>query len=838
MTRQVHLPKNVEKGSTGSNISENNHHEFCLPEIQTSSSLNLDFDSMQLQESHIVSADEPLMRSNLSSLSTPSTPHWNDRPRATLETLLHRELSVSSRLRPNVPSSASHVESSDRETSSNELIRRQPLPAAVFQAFIFLPICTVFVLLHCFRVSVYQGPAQDVSTTALELEVEEEDDRLVTPVRDASDELGWVVLDGKRARDTLARNSSPDANTIFFSLGASSGSQFDLDITAPVLSTLSENVAADKGSVFDSPLKCCCQTKIDEMEEDYETASKIMERRYETEMANMTDDHEAELDELRNDARKRIQIQGEKTRKLHKLCLARGREIRQLKKDLRDVSNEYAFQASQFIELQRTFSRLQQSHDAIEKSALYEREVMKHNTRFLTSELQKNATKLQAASERENYVNNFLEQAQDEVHALRHQMSQATTRNKELEELVDATLTDRRLGFAPRQSFDLPCILRPDQVKDAEQALLTCQLNLKTQWEANANLAEEHTRTCKQLSTLTQRLQEQEDEFDNYKHSVQLSSDYNEAHERLAKRMGELVSDGKDDQELTKAIDSCVREEAKIEAQLRQNVDKVVQLRTSLRTMKDRYEKELADKQNEIGDLERQLRDLDKKNWQLENAQYDAQEHVEKLETEAKELTKSCTHLEAQVVRRAFGSDHDVVVNEFEKKLAAAATEIETLRTLLRHQHLNSEFYNQEQSLNAFNEYVQLDLCRKFRVQRDQAWARIAVFEERFREELLDEPLVVNFDKYKVDLSESEREIMDSINCYLYHVDGEKAFRADPKFLPKETDYEELRAAVAAEEKKRLEKEKDDLWRSFREGDDASWSTISEKLSGGNDAGN
>ena len=146
--------------------------------------------------------------------------------------------------------------------------------------------------------------------------------------------------------------------------------------------------------------------------------------------------------------------------------------------------------------------------------------------------------------------------------------------------------------------------------------------------------------------------------------------------------------------------------------------------------------------------------------------------------------------------------NHNVAIKELQ-------TDVRTMQNMLAES--DAELYyrtNLETPCRVDRMVRDFDLNRVLQNERNATLIKIAALENRFAAELEKEPLVYNPDDFNIEVSTGEQAVVATMKDVLRDMIPLK-WKVDPlpsdfTSLPKPSEYEQVRAAVAAEQRKRL----------------------------------
>ena len=496
------------------------------------------------------------------------------------------------------------------------------------------------------------------------------------------------------------------------------------------------------------------EARIKEIEEDHDAAQKIAEDAHQMEIELILDDQEVMEAELKATIKS---MQSNKTQFKKKASLR-----------LKESSAELASAQETIARLQRDLranvkaaNRAREERDLAHEAAAAAKESGKQNTAFFTQELAKTTAHLQ--------------RIQGAYKDLGEHYEQVVEGKREQKLHIEALVRDNTMRHI-EDPWEYDQIVRPNQTRDLEKALMVSQRM--------------HEKQCELSSALANDLEEKKIQLANADNTI-------------------------------KFLQELVQGPGVVEAE--NSAYDAVHLRYKLR-------RALLDRDEDAKRSKQQIAYLSFENAELETSRYSFENKAIDLEAELNEWKKECQIARETAVSwyeraetLAFGSKTDMAKDQFyiqkDARIQDLENELQILRKVTNKQERKIQSLDYEWIDLYHKVKSDLQLAEGYIDQRDFLHAETEAYEKRFAADLITDPLyldVTNFERSPAELEQ----LMSIQNCLIYNM-GVDPNKSEGN-LPSESEYEKLRAAVKSEEDKRLASEiAQDKMRN--EAEDNSW---------------
>ena len=317
-------------------------------------------------------------------------------------------------------------------------------------------------------------------------------------------------------------------------------------------------------------------------------------------------------------------------------------------------------------------------------------------------------------------------------------------------------------------------VLRPDELIDAQQALLVSQDSHRKAVKHSEELVKEVESKDQLLEFVTEQVRNAQNKVKALRSCRALTTDVRRAHENSF-----IAFAAEDASEGSPELKAAAREViAKEQAMTQRMVDLAmenVKSEKTIATMKRHHAKELAAKEVEHAALLRKVSDVDVEAFNNEIKVVNLCEQVDGLTTQLERgeeqlgiSNEVANEYRAQLEYRAYGGDYDVVIRALKGELSKANDTIDS-----QHEDIIQQQYHIDElhaNIGQFN--LMIDRTRPFRLWRIRYHhdeAIIGAFRDRFAQELAAKPLEVDYkgltipaetDEEKADLDFDEYEWM------------------------------------------------------------------------------
>lgn len=542
-------------------------------------------------------------------------------------------------------------------------------------------------------------------------------------------------------------------------------------------------------------------------------------------LLDLKEDHAAETSQLQE----RLAL----TRKLVaknviRLC-DKQREVKDLKRECSKIEVSL-----KILSAELKVANEQKSNMEAEQAELFAecdriKTVYFHNLQSLRQALNTANTNFNEAMQIGDNLRASLDDVNDANTALKRQMGQAVTQIGALQLRIEAVETDRAIKFI-RDPPEYQCAfhLRPNQLHDAEQALLMSQHNHEIQQQRNIHLSREVTVLEASLSGVVEERDTLRDNVADLRKAYELATDTQNAHYNIARLVAQVNNTvAKEDPELEDAIHRTLQQDAAFAKELVEDKSQINLLQNEIRRLKTTHRNEIKASAQQVQEHLSRSSELDGTKLQLELSVDALRAEVIAAEEQLTEAVNAATSYRQQCENRAFGSDVSVLYRHKDAQIQQLQGQLDTKNIMLVQQHEAIRFT--EHGLSMLHGWAQgeLEAARRYRNERDFSEAKNAALEAWFKDNLQHEPLRVDSQGYMTALTPEEEAVFSSIDNVLYQITGGTSARKqkDPEQLP-ESKYEKMRAAVMVEEKKRKESEARQLALDYEDANyDDSWLT-------------
>lgn len=432
----------------------------------------------------------------------------------------------------------------------------------------------------------------------------------------------------------------------------------------------------------------------------------------------------------------------------------------------------------------------------------------------------------------------LIDKMEAQINGLDHQMRQSVkgcedmyanyldvSERLERQKVLNKALSEQRVTKfierpACREDWN---VLRPDELIDAQQALLVSQDSHRKEVKHSEELVKEVESKEQLLEYVTEQIRNAQNKVKALRSCRALTTDVRKAHENSF-----LAFAAEDASEDSPELKAAAREFiAKEQAMTQRMVDLAmenVSLEKTIATMKRHHVKELASKEVENAALLRKVSDIDVEAFNNEIKVVNLCEQVDGLSTQLERgeeqlaISKEVAErYRAQLEYRVYGGDYDVVIRMLKCELSKANDTIDS-----QHEDMIQQQYHiDELHANIGQSNLMIDRTRPFRLWRIRYYqdeAIIAAFRDRFAQELTAKPLDVDYNALALP-AESEDEMgpldFDEYEWMTVHEgsDWEHKHFVEPQSVGLTAAYAEMVAAVKAQAASRREVEFDEMIR-------------------------
>ena len=416
---------------------------------------------------------------------------------------------------------------------------------------------------------------------------------------------------------------------------------------------------------------------------------------------------------------------------------------------------------------------------------------------------------------------NRLKQLEPQVAGLQHQMEQyeqacqaadahANDLHDRLErqKLLNRALHEDKAAQYVEQPDGRECfhLLRPDELADAQQALLTSQDMHRKEIENNVNLSKDIDAKYQQIAVLTAKCERLRSKALALRSCKTLSNDVKKAYEGffLSFALEDASGDSPELQEM--ALKAIATEQALKNHALKVSIENEDRKDTII-AMERVYARVLAKKANENAALLQKTVDVEATTSNNENKVDDLTQELEWTQEQLEFCTKEVQKYRAQFEERAYGDDHNVLLKLQKNELIQANKIIDMQAEELIDSQMSIEQMRWDANQQALNN-ERLQPARNWRKRALQFDAIIHAMKSRFADELRAQPLDIKYEAIVVpDEEDFEKDALEfDQEEWLNMRFGSKAQDSvEPLTDLNNTAHAELRAAVGLECMKRLE---------------------------------
>ena len=555
-----------------------------------------------------------------------------------------------------------------------------------------------------------------------------------------------------------------------------------------------------------------------ELESSLHEQLGFLELGHEIEMAELRDDHEIVVRDLQ-----------------HRIDLAnRVMARRQLKSREREATlqNDLRRACNDILDLEAALSQKSSRASRLEAAL---REQKSCNTSLLSmvqeAEQEKDAA-TSGMTQLANQVATLTREAStfsSAYQTLNEKLDNAIEEKREIVVHVEALLVNRTKQYIERDQHveaEFPCVLRPDQLHDAEQALIMSQ--------------QMHKKECELTSFLSRQMDEMKKEHETFKLETQLTVEKCKQELTLVKEASSLSTQtsllhlstfqkierqeigNEMDADLVNSLQACIEQDEAMSDALQQKVAEVVDLRLLYRGSKLHSHQELSALKAELTDAKNKLAAMavekEGAEWSLGCVRDELKDAQERAATASdcsqkwEEYLTSLVSASSDEVQQAYLDEQKTMIQRLKDRIA------------FYRRHTNdqeSTIYRLESEVNWRDPvvYNELLIAYRWRDERNTYLAKLTAMEERFADELLLEPLAL-----PPGAGQRTPEDIDQIN----HIDQviRDVFQVDARAgsgnAPNNdvvVQYNAVLTALREEERKRLDAERG----SVHEDNDASW---------------
>ena len=424
----------------------------------------------------------------------------------------------------------------------------------------------------------------------------------------------------------------------------------------------------------------------------------------------------------------------------------------------------------------------------------------------------------------------LIDRLEAQVNGLSHQMRQSVKGYQDLyanysdvserlerQKVLNRALSEQRVTrFIERPtSREDWNVLRPDELADAQQALLVSQDNHHKVVSHSGQLIKEIESKAEALEHVTEQFRTAQNKVKALRSCKALTTDVRKAYENSF--LAFAAEDASDDSpELKSAAREVIAKEQAMTQKLVDLAVENVSLGKTIATMKKDHLKALALKEVENAARLRKVSDIDVEAFNNEIKVVNLREQVDDLSTQVErgeqQLTISNEFAEgyrAQLEHRAYGGDYDFVIRMLKGELSQANNTIDSQQEdMIQQQYHIDELHANMGQLN-----LMIDRTRPFRLWRNRFYqdeATIGAFRDRFAQELAAKPLEVDYNSLTIptETDEEKAELdFDEYEWMTVHEgsDWEHKHFVEPQSQGLTAAYAEMVAAVKAQAASRRE---------------------------------
>ncbi len=485
--------------------------------------------------------------------------------------------------------------------------------------------------------------------------------------------------------------------------------------------------------------------------------------------------HRVEIAKVKNSNRENLQVCAsdldEQKKKAERAMQRAARSLRQLKasRDERQALGE-RLQPLEVLHARITELEVQSAKKDVDIDYLLEEGTKLQNSlgdaHVNFEALQRNRDTIwngyQTLQQHSDRQKDLLEDLRDDLKALRHQMNLAVGEKAdalagqahlgqkiEKLQLINRALLNKRGDIYAEIPFgtEQPGQLRPDQLRDAEKALLTSQSEHKKANEYALALLSKLNTTSDALEEVTGQVKVLKCENTELKYALARIANLERANQEMIQLMGNPCLNGPDE-ELFNASIRAQNEKNGLTKLIRHGVWKNAKLQQSLE--QKHWEGDIV-----VEEYEQKIQQIEKENDTLQDENLGRAIEIRDLTKIAvlyrharkdnSILLEDVNALRAQLATRAFGRDETFLWNDANRQLANAMVQIQQLEDVVYDQQLILQHKDADAALSENLQKQRFEYPLSLLLARDRYYAVVQAFLQRFQNQLsMEGPLVVD----------------------------------------------------------------------------------------------